>query len=150
MKSLLFLFLLLGSLCFTSCEKEQAHAPELPLEEALPARWVVVHHTLKQSHFSFKDDHQGIVTQWGDHYIHSLTLHPDGTYYINDSDIAPADHKEPLRGDGTWTLRDNLLFFLSTTNTRIAFNAWLSSDGMLLLENSQLMLKHQKRPLPNK
>lgn len=121
------------------------NSPEIPLAESLAGSWLVVHHTFKKSDFSYENKQQGLVTQWGGHYIHSLVISTDGSFSINDSYSKPAygcDHG-PI--GGTWMIQGKQVVFHWKNAPPTSFEATITKSGMLRLENKDLELTHTKK-----
>ena len=140
------LLLLLFSLCFFSCEKETAHKPAIPLKEAVMGNWQVTYQKLKPTNFTFEDQHEGVVTEWGCYYILSIKIKSDGTYVVNDSDEAVTALGEVIPLGGHWTMDEqNQMIFSCGNGTNTSFRASMGKDGRLVLENDKLLLRHNKK-----
>lgn len=131
--------------CLLACEKDQAEPAALPLEERLPGQWLVIYHTFRESGFSFGDTQNGIVTHWGGQYIHRLSLHSDGTFYINEPQTNPAAVGESSRMGGRWELHEKQITFTWENGSSESFSVSISPSGILHLANSDLTLHHSKQ-----
>lgn len=145
MKVLPVILLIVLGVSFLSCEKDTSHTPALPLSESLAGNWLVVQHTLRERDFSYENKRQGLVTHWGGHYIHSLAIYADGRFYINDSQLKPASGIDQQPSGGTWVLQGNRITFHWDKGSFTIFEAAITKEGSLRLENNELTLTHNKR-----
>ena len=119
--------------------------PELPLQEAVVGNWQVVYQKLKSTNFTFEDRHEGVVTKWGCYYILSLKINSDGTYEVNNSAVGSTTFADSLSLNGRWWMdNQGYVTFSCDAETLILFRAHINKGGMLVLENDDMILRHNK------
>ncbi|AHM59190.1 hypothetical protein D770_04615 [Flammeovirgaceae bacterium 311] len=147
MRNVLLIFILLLCLGAVSCEKESESGPQIPLSETIAGDWLVVYKRHKNNNFIFEDPAKGVVTEWDCFYVLSLQINRDNTYYINDSyeQVTSNGQRHPVGGKWMLDSHNNITFHCGDAATT-SFSAYLNKAGQLVFENSELLIRHNRKP----
>lgn len=161
MKNSLLIFIILFCLGTVACEKEADSVPQIPLSESIAGDWLVVYKKHKDNNFMFEDPAKGVVTEWDCYYVISLQINRDHTYYINDThkQFSGEEQRNPVGGKWRLNSHNTITFHCgdpatgsgdslsgADNSSSSSFSAYLNKAGQLVFENSELIIRHNRKP----